>query len=118
MDDQYNTTKTGETFQSCVSCLLQSDFQDEGAGETDVNWGLCELLHLFINYYNNTNRLSVDRQSAIRLYVMCLQLSRASDECFDTLPRLVHTPRSSARLPIDRSSRQLTYNILRRHCFC
>jgi len=46
MDDQYNTTKTGETFQSCISCLLQSDFQDQGAGETDVNWGLCELLHL------------------------------------------------------------------------
>jgi hypothetical protein len=46
LDEQYNSTKTGITFQSCISCLLQSDFQDEGSGETDVNWGLCEFLHL------------------------------------------------------------------------
>ncbi|KAH8700173.1 hypothetical protein BGW36DRAFT_124021 [Talaromyces proteolyticus] len=47
LDGQYNTTKTGRDFQSCVTCLLQSDFQSQGTGETDVNWGLYNLRYAF-----------------------------------------------------------------------
>ncbi|CRG90078.1 hypothetical protein PISL3812_07119 [Talaromyces islandicus] len=53
LDGQYNVTKTGQTFQSCISCLLQSDFQDEGTGETDVNWGLYNLRYAFTSCVYN-----------------------------------------------------------------
>jgi hypothetical protein len=48
LDPLYNTTQTGETFESCVSCLLESDFQNATSGETDVNWGLCMFLSSLI----------------------------------------------------------------------
>ncbi|OKL56446.1 hypothetical protein UA08_08224 [Talaromyces atroroseus] len=47
IDSAYNTTQTGETFESCVSCLLESNFQNATSGETDVNWGLYNLRFAF-----------------------------------------------------------------------
>jgi hypothetical protein len=41
LDAQYNTTTVGTKFQSCITCALQSNFQDAKTRETDVDWALC-----------------------------------------------------------------------------
>lgn len=41
LDAQYNTTAVGTKFQNCITCALQSNFQDTQTGETDVDWALC-----------------------------------------------------------------------------
>lgn len=45
-DQSYNQTSVGRTFRDCVSCQLDSKFNDENTGESDVNWGLCMSYHL------------------------------------------------------------------------
>lgn len=47
VDSAYNTTTTGESFKSCVSCLLASPFDNTTSGETDVDWGLYNLRYAF-----------------------------------------------------------------------
>lgn len=46
VDQSYNRTSVGERFKNCVSCQLDSKFNDEDTGESDVNWGLCMLYQL------------------------------------------------------------------------
>lgn len=47
LDQQYNTTTTGQNFQTCVTCLLSSEYQNTTIGETDVDWGLCMFSPLY-----------------------------------------------------------------------
>ncbi|KAK4862502.1 hypothetical protein LT330_002635 [Penicillium expansum] len=46
-DQSYNQTSVGRTFRDCVSCQLDSKFNDENTGESDVNWGLYNLRYAF-----------------------------------------------------------------------
>ncbi|QGA20277.1 hypothetical protein EYB26_007979 [Talaromyces marneffei] len=50
LDADYNSTigtTVGKNFQSCVSCLLASPYQNTTIGETDVDWGLFNLRYAF-----------------------------------------------------------------------
>lgn len=46
LDGEYKTTAGGRGFESCMDCLLNSTAVDTGKNETDVEWGLCEEIHL------------------------------------------------------------------------
>ena len=43
-DKEFNTTRTGRKFKDCVSCALQSEYENQETGETDVNWALCTII--------------------------------------------------------------------------
>ncbi|CAI7663438.1 unnamed protein product [Penicillium glandicola] len=47
LDQSYNKTTVGENFKKCVSCQLDSEFNDASTGESDVNWGLYNLRYAF-----------------------------------------------------------------------
>ncbi|CAI7662465.1 unnamed protein product [Penicillium bialowiezense] len=47
VDQAYNQTTTGRNFENCISCQLDSDFNDANTGESDVNWGLYNLRYAF-----------------------------------------------------------------------
>lgn len=41
LDQSYDQLSVGKGFQKCISCQLDSKFNDASTGESDVNWGLC-----------------------------------------------------------------------------
>ncbi|KAJ5632436.1 hypothetical protein N7490_008775 [Penicillium lividum] len=43
VDAAYNNTVKGRDFKECITCELESTFEDDTTGETDVNWGLYNL---------------------------------------------------------------------------
>lgn len=47
LDQSYNQSSVGKGFQKCVSCQLDSKFNDANTGESDVNWGLYNLRYAF-----------------------------------------------------------------------
>ncbi|CAG8909416.1 unnamed protein product [Penicillium egyptiacum] len=47
LDHSYNQTSVGKSFKNCISCQLDSDFNDLNTGESDVNWGLYNLRYAF-----------------------------------------------------------------------
>ncbi|RAL05963.1 uncharacterized protein BO80DRAFT_397334 [Aspergillus ibericus CBS 121593] len=47
LDAAYNDTTTGENFEKCVSCALESNYTDPNSSLTDVNWGLYNLRFAF-----------------------------------------------------------------------
>lgn len=46
LDQSYDQLSVGKGFQKCISCQLDSKFNDASTGESDVNWGLCMSYHL------------------------------------------------------------------------
>ncbi|KGO75667.1 hypothetical protein PITC_030190 [Penicillium italicum] len=46
-DQSYSQTSVGKSFEKCISCQLDSKFNDENTGESDVNWGLYNLRYAF-----------------------------------------------------------------------
>ncbi|KOS44591.1 hypothetical protein ACN38_g4493 [Penicillium nordicum] len=47
LDQSYNQSSVGKSFQKCISCQLDSKFNDANTGESDVNWGLYNLRYAF-----------------------------------------------------------------------
>ncbi|KUM65071.1 hypothetical protein ACN42_g2002 [Penicillium freii] len=47
LDQSYNQSSIGKGFQKCISCQLDSKFNDATTGESDVNWGLYNLRYAF-----------------------------------------------------------------------
>ncbi|KAJ5206923.1 hypothetical protein N7491_002447 [Penicillium cf. griseofulvum] len=47
VDQSYNNTSVGKSFEKCISCQLDSEFHDMNTGESDVNWGLYNLRYAF-----------------------------------------------------------------------
>ncbi|KAI2734824.1 hypothetical protein DTO013E5_4650 [Penicillium roqueforti] len=47
LDQSYNQTSVGKSFKNCISCQLDSEFNDAETGESDVNWGLYNLRYAF-----------------------------------------------------------------------
>ncbi|OQD64371.1 hypothetical protein PENPOL_c007G05143 [Penicillium polonicum] len=47
LDQSYNQSSVGKGFQKCISCQLDSKFNDATTGESDVNWGLYNLRYAF-----------------------------------------------------------------------
>ncbi|CAI7639539.1 unnamed protein product [Penicillium discolor] len=47
LDQSYNQSSVGKDFQKCISCQLDSKFNDANTGESDVNWGLYNLRYAF-----------------------------------------------------------------------
>ncbi|KAF4761187.1 hypothetical protein N7455_000472 [Penicillium solitum] len=47
LDQSYNQSSVGKDFQKCISCQLDSEFNDANTGESDVNWGLYNLRYAF-----------------------------------------------------------------------
>ncbi|PWY86012.1 hypothetical protein BO70DRAFT_360823 [Aspergillus heteromorphus CBS 117.55] len=47
LDDEYNSTTTGQDFQKCVSCALESNYTASDSWLTDVDWGLYNLRFAF-----------------------------------------------------------------------
>ncbi|KAL4804304.1 hypothetical protein BDV18DRAFT_29511 [Aspergillus unguis] len=46
-DAEYANTEAGRTFKECISCQLQSDFEDDATRQSDVEWGLYNLRYAF-----------------------------------------------------------------------
>lgn len=42
IDKDYNTTDAGKSFQSCVSCEMESHTFDHDSKQTDLGWALCK----------------------------------------------------------------------------
>ncbi|KAJ5659353.1 hypothetical protein N7507_005804 [Penicillium longicatenatum] len=42
-DTAFNNTVKGRDFKDCITCELESTYEDDITGETDVNWGLYNL---------------------------------------------------------------------------
>ncbi|KAJ6125165.1 hypothetical protein N7471_012482 [Penicillium samsonianum] len=47
LDHSYNETSVGKSFKNCISCQLDSEFNDANTGESDVNWALYNLRYAF-----------------------------------------------------------------------
>ncbi|KAJ5824155.1 hypothetical protein N7447_006495 [Penicillium robsamsonii] len=47
LDQSYDKTSVGKSFEKCISCQLDSQFHDMNTGESDVNWGLYNLRYAF-----------------------------------------------------------------------
>ncbi|CAI7659029.1 unnamed protein product [Penicillium crustosum] len=47
LDQSYNQSSVGKSFQKCITCQLDSKFNDANTGESDVNWGLYNLRYAF-----------------------------------------------------------------------
>ncbi|KAJ5503387.1 hypothetical protein N7463_006261 [Penicillium fimorum] len=47
LDESYDKTSVGRSFEKCISCQLDSQFHDMNTGESDVNWGLYNLRYAF-----------------------------------------------------------------------
>lgn len=45
VDSAFNSTTKGQDFKDCITCELESTYEDNTTGETDVNWGLCMFPH-------------------------------------------------------------------------
>ncbi|KAJ5949132.1 hypothetical protein N7454_000716 [Penicillium verhagenii] len=43
VDTAFNSTAKGEDFKDCITCELESTYEDATTGETDVNWALYNL---------------------------------------------------------------------------
>ncbi|KAJ6017819.1 hypothetical protein N7451_001198 [Penicillium sp. IBT 35674x] len=43
VDTAFNSTTKGKDFKDCITCELESTYEDDTTGETDVNWGLYNL---------------------------------------------------------------------------
>lgn len=41
-DGDYNNTNVGKSFQSCISCELESQTFDHQSKQTDLGWALCK----------------------------------------------------------------------------
>ena len=50
-DKEYNTTAVGTSFQSCISCEMESHTFDQQTKQTDLGWALCKsgILGIFNN---------------------------------------------------------------------
>jgi len=44
VDIAFNSTTKGKDFKDCITCELESTYENDTTGETDVNWGLCMFL--------------------------------------------------------------------------
>ena len=42
IDKDYNTTDAGKSFQSCISCEIESHTFDHHSKQTDLGWALCK----------------------------------------------------------------------------
>ena len=51
LDAAYNDTTTGEDFQKCISCALESNYTDPNSQLSDVDWGLCECFSTLLSSY-------------------------------------------------------------------
>lgn len=42
IDKDYNSTDVGRSFQSCISCQMESHTFDHQTKQTDLGWALCK----------------------------------------------------------------------------
>ena len=42
IDKDFNTTDAGKSFQSCISCEMESHTFDHDSKQTDLGWALCK----------------------------------------------------------------------------
>ena len=45
-DAAYTDTPTGQQFEACIACEINSTSVDPGTGSTDVQWLLCMYYHV------------------------------------------------------------------------
>lgn len=49
-DSDYNSTVSGDRFQKCISCEIQSEIFNRRTGQTNLGWALCKQ-----NHHSHTN---------------------------------------------------------------
>lgn len=105
VDSYYNTTQTGRNFKSCVSCLLDSPFQNTTSGETDVDWGLCMYFEISNNLEASVRLIFIISQLAICFFIMRVQLPAARDERVYSMLGFMHSSWTSPRNAAEPSGR-------------
>ena len=80
-DKEYNSTTVGTSFQSCISCEMESHTFDQRTKQTDLGWALCKsrMQEIFTNN-------EVDLRARTNFASFAVNMRYAVDTCIFKFP--------------------------------